>query len=219
MIDKIIAYLWEYLQMVPYTLPAVLIALVCHEFAHGWASHLLGDPTPKVAGRLSLNPLRHLDPLGTLCLLLFRMGWAKPVPIDPRYYRQPRKGVILVGLAGPATNFVLALLFSLLQGLVLRFAPYSWLSQYVYTLFYCCAVINISLGLFNLLPIPPLDGSRILGNLIPPVGMFMDHYHQIWRPVLLALMFTGVLSDVLVAGNNMVYEMLWGMVCWLLGMG
>ncbi|WP_346892816.1 site-2 protease family protein [Clostridium sp. UBA871] len=93
-----------------YLIPAILIAVSLHEFAHGYVSYKLGDPTPKVTGRLSLNPLAHLDPVGTLCLLFFRFGWAKPVQVNPYYYKDKRKGMALVGLAGPMMNFLIALI-------------------------------------------------------------------------------------------------------------
>ena len=137
----------------------VLVSVILHELAHGWVSHLLGDPTPKNAGRLSLSPLRHLDPLGTVIpIILYMMGsrvligWAKPVPINPLYYRNRRLGIFLVGIAGPAANFLITL-FSLF------FA--SHLHGQANAFFSYLALLNLTLMLFNLLPIPPLDGSRI----------------------------------------------------------
>ena len=106
-----------------YTVPAVLIAISLHEFAHGWASWKLGDPTPRATGRLSLNPLRHLDPIGTLCLLVFHFGWAKPVPVDMRYFKNPKAGMAVTALAGPVSNFLLALLAGMLRLLVLALVP------------------------------------------------------------------------------------------------
>lgn len=103
-----------------YTVPAVLIAISLHEFAHGWASWKLGDPTPRATGRLSLNPLRHLDPIGTLCLLVFHFGWAKPVMVDPRYYKNRKRGMVLTALAGPGMNFLISLVCTLGMGLILR---------------------------------------------------------------------------------------------------
>ena len=103
-----------------YTVPAVLIAISLHEFAHGWASWKLGDPTPRATGRLSLNPLRHLDPIGTLCLLVFHFGWAKPVMVDPRYYKNRKRGMVLTALAGPGLNFLISLVCTLGMGLILR---------------------------------------------------------------------------------------------------
>lgn len=141
------------------SLPIVLFALSAHEFMHAYVSWRLGDPTAKQAGRLTLSPWAHLDPIGTLMLVLLRFGWAKPVPIVPANYRNPAKGIFLVSLAGPATNFALALLFSLVLRFTEAFAPLPWYG----TLFLINGVaLNLSLFLFNLIPVPPLDGSGIL---------------------------------------------------------
>ena len=140
--------------------PAVLIAVTFHEFAHGAVANALGDPTAKERGRLTLNPLKHLDPLGTILFVLVRFGWGKPVPVDGRNFEHPRRDMALVSLAGPATNFVLAAFL----GLFLKFhlvgdvaAAFVWFT----------VQINIVLGVFNLIPIPPLDGSRLLSAVLP----------------------------------------------------
>ena len=114
-------YYIQQLRMLIYTVPVMLIAITVHEFAHGWVSYKLGDPTPKYEGRLSLNPLRHLDLIGTLCLLFFHMGWAKPVRINTAYYRNKRQGIIWVSLAGPFANFLTAFLSLLICGALMRF--------------------------------------------------------------------------------------------------
>ena len=151
-------YYLQQLRYIVYMAPVLLIAITAHEFAHGWMSERLGDPTPRVDGRMSLNPFRHLDLIGTLCLLFFHMGWAKPVRINTRYYRDRRKGIILVSLAGPVMNFILAFLSILGSGLILRFGnATSELMQTLYLLCYYSAVMNTGLGVFNLIPFPPLD--------------------------------------------------------------
>jgi len=144
-----------------YFIPAILVALTIHEFSHGFAAYLLGDPTPKHQGRLTLNPLAHLDPLGTLMLLVARFGWAKPVQINPFNFRGNRQfGLLLVSLAGPASNMVVALLGGILYNLV---DVYSYAWYFAISL----VTINVYLAIFNLLPIPPLDGSKILLGLLP----------------------------------------------------
>lgn len=137
---------------------ALIIAVTIHEFAHALIADKLGDPTPTLAGRLSLNPLKHLDPIGTLMLLIFRFGWGKPVPFDPFNLRHPKRDSALIALAGPTSNLILAALLSV----VLKLTALPLL-----TLLIPIIIININLAIFNLLPIPPLDGSKILYGLLP----------------------------------------------------
>lgn len=149
--------------------PAILFALVIHEFAHGLVADGLGDPTPRHAGRLTLNPLRHLDPVGTVMLLLVRVGWARPVPVNPAYFDNPRVGMILVSLAGPGANMVGALACGLLLRLVTPplAGSASGATEAVVSLLFWGMGINLILAAFNLLPVPPLDGSNILMGLLP----------------------------------------------------
>jgi Zn-dependent protease len=141
--------------------PVLLFAITIHEYAHGRAALWLGDPTAKQLGRLTLNPLPHIDPFGAICLFLFNFGWAKPVPMNPRFFKDVRKGIILTSLAGPFANLSAALL----TGLLIRFF-FLPLDLYRMLLLYML-IMNIGLGLFNLLPIPPLDGSHVMENLLP----------------------------------------------------
>ena len=150
-----------------YIIPAALIAIVCHELSHGLVSYLLGDPTPKEQGRLTLNPKQHLDLFGTLCLIFFGFGWAKPVRVDPRYYKNPKWGMALVALGGPLANFLLALFSGLIVVLIGYYAPYNTFFEILYYFFYYLTIINVGLGVFNLIPLPPLDGSKIIGAILP----------------------------------------------------
>lgn len=167
-----------------------VIALVVHEVSHGFAAYKLGDPTAKRSGRLSLNPLKHVDPFGTVVLpfLLMLMNWpifgyAKPVPYNPSYFKDPRKGDVIVGLAGPASNLVLALIaaaFAALFPLVLPGAFQVDAFLYFYVWFIPLFIrINLCLMFFNLLPIPPLDGSSIFAILVPP--KYLPKYYEIQR--------------------------------------
>ena len=140
-------------------LPALIIAITIHEFAHAFLADRLGDPTPQLQGRLSLNPLKHLDPVGSLMLLFFRFGWGKPVEFDPYNLRHPRRDAALISLAGPAVNLVLATLLAL----ILKFSPSSLFSVFLIPVI----LININLAIFNLLPVPPLDGAKILYGFLP----------------------------------------------------
>lgn len=155
--------------MIPTLLLAIFLflSIMIHEVSHGWVAYKLGDPTAKYSGRLSLNPLVHIDPIGTILLPLLLIlsrspilfGWAKPVPINPYNFKNPRKDMMLIGLSGPASNFVIAILLSLLIK-ILPNTDFSVVLNYA-------AIINIVLGVINLIPIPPLDGSRIVTGLLP----------------------------------------------------
>ena len=181
-----------------------LLAITCHEVAHGYVAYRLGDPTAKNAGRLTLNPLKHLDPLGTVVLVLTRfIGWAKPVPVDPRYFKDPYKGMMLTSLAGPGANLALAVLFSLGMRLILAFGSGRNLTgegfSMIEPIYYICEAgvfINIVLCCFNLIPVPPLDGSKVLAYFLPRsiAGRFLD-FGKWGFFVVLLLLATGVLQN------------------------
>lgn len=193
-----------------YSIPAVLIAIILHEYAHGFVSWKLGDPTPKKDGRLSLNPLNHLDPIGTLCLLVFHMGWAKPVEINPNYYKNPKLGTVLVSLAGPVTNFIIA--FISMFALV-KINPEGVL---FYILMYL-VIINIGLGVFNLIPIPPLDGSKVLSAILPERLYFgYMKYEKYFMLVLLVAMYLGFLSTPINWINDKVFDAMYRIVTLIL---
>ena len=201
------------LQSLLFTAPVILLAIVCHECAHGWMSDRLGDPTPRAAGRLTLNPFRHLDPLGALCMLFFHVGWARPVPIDPSYYRNRKVGLIQVSLAGPLANFLLAFLTLILEGFVVRFGNPNVTPVWIlYQILYYAAVLNIGLGLFNLIPIPPLDGSKILAGLVPSAGRVYWKYQRYWQFILILCLVTGILSRPLSWLNGLVLNGMWFVV-------
>ncbi|MFH1386087.1 MAG: site-2 protease family protein [bacterium] len=143
------------------SLPILLAVITVHEFAHALVADRLGDPTPRLAGRLTLNPISHIDPIGLLMLVLVRFGWAKPVPINPYNFQNPRQGSLLVSLAGPFSNF----LFAWILAVILRNVP--MIDPYIAMMFTYAIWINLSLGVFNLIPIPPLDGSHILEYFLP----------------------------------------------------
>ena len=146
---------------------AVLFCLTVHETCHGLAALALGDPTAKRQHRLSLNPLRHIDWFGLLMMLVAGFGWARPVPVNPNYFKKPRQGMALTALAGPASNLLLALLLLIPARLIYTYAHYSVFNQTALDFLTSTAALSIGLGLFNLIPIPPLDGSRVVAGLFP----------------------------------------------------
>tara|TARA_S200000501_G_scaffold108296_1_gene101649 strand:- start:6756 stop:7373 length:618 start_codon:yes stop_codon:yes gene_type:complete len=171
-------------------IPVLLFALVFHEFSHGWVAYKLGDPTAKNQGRLTLNPIAHLDPFGSMMILFVGFGWAKPVPVDSRYLANPREDMMKIAFAGPASNLFLALI----GGILIRLTGYVGPLTSMLILF---TQINISLAVFNMIPIPPLDGSQIFSGIMirrnPQLVMQLQMYGpQILMGLILFGMFTGV---------------------------
>lgn len=189
----------EILLQIALTVPVILIALTFHEVAHGFVSYKLGDPTAYNQGRLSLNPLKHLDPVGTVCMLLFRVGWAKPVPVNSRYYKKPKLGMALTAFAGPLMNLLLGFVGVIVTGIVWKIASltggYSHLLEVLDLFFNYFAVMNVYLAVFNLLPIPPFDGSRIAFIFLPDRLYFsVMRYERIIQIIILVALWSGVLS-------------------------
>lgn len=173
---------------------AVFLCLTVHETCHGLAALVLGDPTAKAMHRLSLNPLRHIDWLGLLMMFAAGFGWAKPVPVDPRYFKNPKRGMALTALAGPAANFLLALAAMGIGKVIYLYVPYARWSETVFSFcLYTLAPLSVGLGLFNLIPIPPLDGSKVLAAFLPDeTYVRLMRYERYGILVLLLLSFAGV---------------------------
>ena len=180
----------------------VLAALVCitlHELSHGYVAYRLGDQTARASGRLTLNPIRHIDPFGLLMLVVAGVGWAKPVPVDPRNFRNPKRGMAITALAGPVANFIIALVALFAGNPVFRAyyassAP-SPVLYYILIFLIRCAMLSVGLGIFNLIPIPPLDGSKVVFALLPDRVYFtILRYERYIMIALFALVFFGVLD-------------------------
>ena len=184
------------------TLPIVFLSLSVHETAHGYVAYKLGDPTARNLGRLTLNPIKHLDLFGTLCMVLFGFGWAKPVPINTRYFKKPKRDMALTGMAGPISNLLLAVGFALVLKLVIYIFNFVPETAFTADLLYWTWVflslgvqLNVTLMVFNLLPIPPLDGSRLLFAFLPTKAYFkMMQYERYIYIVFLVLLAIGVLD-------------------------
>lgn len=179
----------------------VLLAVTFHEVAHGWAAYKLGDDTAKRAGRLTLNPIKHLDLVGTLVFFITKMvGWAKPVPVNPMNFKNPRQDMIWVSAAGPAANLVLAAVISILFRLLMTWqaAVPEFFIKPLLMITYYGVIINVGLAVFNLLPIPPLDGSGILAGLLPPqAAMSYERIRPFGFVILLVLIFTNVVDKII----------------------
>lgn len=202
----------------------VFAILPIHEYAHAWAARKLGDNTATIAGRLTLNPLAHVDPKGALLLVLFGFGWAKPVPVNPRNFRNYRRDNALVSLAGPVSNLICALVGVFVGRLVINIFDISGQSmaydpdipEFVYIALYNFSMINLSLAIFNLLPIRPLDGSNILAYFLPPkANAFLYKHTNVIQIILFAAIFLGFLSGPLSWLVDKVYTLFSYLFIWV----
>lgn len=178
-------------------LPWIILGLAFHEYCHAWMSHWLGDPLPVRQGRLTLNPLKHIDPIGLLAIIFFRFGWAKPVEINPSYYKNPLRDTVWVSLAGPFGNFILALLFIF----IIRLMPFFNVSDQLINYMGIGLYYSLMLGIFNLLPVPPLDGSKILRYFLRgSVGYQFDKFEPYGFFVLILLLIIPGFQQMLFGG-------------------
>lgn len=201
-----------------YTVPATLIAIIFHEVAHAFVSYLCGDTGVKADGRLSLNPLKHLDLMGTICMICFHFGWAKPVRVNTRNYKHKKLDFCLVALAGPLANFIIAFFALICMYLVAMYSVNSVVSNYLYYLFYYIAALDIGLGIFNLIPIPPLDGSNVLLTFLPDhVGAFFVKNRNYFMVGMMVLLYIGVFRNILYVLQNGMINGMWSMVLKLFG--
>ncbi len=189
-------------------LAAVLLCLTVHETCHGLAAYALGDPTARRAHRLSLNPLRHIDWFGLLMMFLAGFGWAKPVPVNPNYFKKPKQGMALTALAGPVSNFLLALIMLLGARIFCDVASYTEMNQRILDFLLMVAILSIGLGLFNLVPIPPLDGSKVLFAVLPDRAYDqLMRYERYGMLVLFALVFFDVGSSALSQAISWIFDL------------
>lgn len=208
------------LRMMLYTAPAVLLAITFHEYAHGYMAYRLGDATAKYDGRLTLNPFRHLDAFGTICLLVFHVGWAKPVRVNVRNLKNLKRDMVWIALAGPLTNFLLAFVSILCYGLFYKYnSGTNAVVNYLETVCYYSGIINVGLGVFNLIPVPPLDGSNVIRELIPGAAAFYRKIGRYSGLVLMALLVFGVLSVPLNLLDSAIINGIWDLVRKILRIG
>ena len=194
-----------------------LLCITPHELSHGYAAYRLGDNTAKARGRLTLNPLKHLDVMGLLMLMVFHVGWAKPVPVNMYNFRNPKKGMALTALAGPVSNFLITLVFMFLFGFAYSFVTfhYTKAGYYLLQMLQLTAYISLGLGLFNLIPIPPLDGSKVLLSLLSDSNYYkLMHYERYGMILMILLVSTGIIGKPLSAAMDFIYDQLIPLARW-----
>lgn len=196
---------------------AVLLCIVFHELSHGFAAYLLGDPTAKRMHRLSLNPIRHIDPFGAIMMVAVGFGWAKPVPINPGYFKNPKSGMAITALAGPLSNFIMAFLgTALYQFSIGRYYGGGSVSTYWLDFLAMFILLNIGLGIFNLIPFPPLDGSKVLGAVLPERLYFgFMRYEKYGIIILMAALWLGYLDAPLYFFRQGILDICLGATEWI----
>ena len=201
---------WSALTNLLLSVVPALLCITLHELAHGYVAYRLGDDTAKRAGRLTLNPLKHIDIMGLIMMVVLKFGWAKPVPVNPNYFRKPKQGMAVTALAGPVSNLILAVLFLGIGKVIYLYAPYSaGMNVFFEWCLFTVAPMSVGMGLFNLIPIPPLDGSKVLAMFLPnsAYGQLM-RYERYGILVLLALSWLGLGGNFLGNAIYGVYEAL-----------
>jgi len=203
----------NFIQQIAIMAPPFLLAITFHEFSHGYVAWRLGDPTAHNAGRLTMNPLKHLDPIGVLAFIIMKIGWAKPVPVNAAYFKNPVKDMMWVAIAGPASNLLLALVSAIaIKLLVLSesFMPQAILWPLV-NMVAISIWFNLVLAFFNLIPIPPLDGSRILTGLLPAgAAMFFHKIERFGFIILLGLFYLGIIPKLIMPITNFAHSLIAG---------
>lgn len=200
---------FSYLLSILLSVIPALLCITLHELSHGLVAYWLGDPTAKERGRLTLNPIKHLDPMGLLMLLLFHVGWAKPVPVNMANFKDPKKGMALTALAGPAANVLITVVALFLYGLLYLPLKGKGAGEYLLEMIQLTAGLSLGLAIFNLIPIPPLDGSKVLLSLLSDESyMKLMRYERYGSVLMLALVATGVLGRPLSTAISAVYQAL-----------
>ncbi len=211
--------IYQMLQKLVLLAPGFLLAITVHEFTHGYVAYRFGDPTAKMSGRLTFNPLSHLDPIGTLALVLTQMiGWAKPVPVNPRYLSNPRSDMLWISLGGPAANLLTAVLLAIVLQVLDQFAGHSlmrssfdYLMKPLLLIIYFGIQINIVLAVFNLLPVPPLDGFSVLAGILPRSYAYqLERLEPYGFIILLILLLSGVISYIIIPPIMFIQNILLG---------
>ena len=206
---------FSYLLSILLSVVPSLFCITFHELSHGYVAYRLGDDTAKRADRLTLNPIRHIDPMGLAMMVIFRVGWAKPVPVNMYKFKNPKKGMAVTALAGPASNVLLTVVFLFLYGLFYYPLRSSTVGDYVLQMLDLGAYISLGLAIFNLLPVPPLDGSKVLFSVISDEAYRkLMRYERYGSLIMLALVWSGVLGRPLSSAISAVFNFLWPVAQW-----
>lgn len=208
-----------------YSIPGVLIAITFHEYAHAFAAYKLGDDTARLQGRMSLNPLKHMDPIGIVMLLFLGFGWGRPVQVNSRNFNRnisASKAEAIVSFAGPLANFILAIVFSIITVLIIKFDVLATCSVRaaltIMTILQSIIAVNVGLGLFNLIPLPPLDGSKILNHFLPyNAKIWFENNEQIFYIIFLVIWITGIAGSIISPAISFVYSWILKIVAMILG--
>ncbi len=197
-----------------YTLPALVLSLSIHEYAHAWVAYKLGDISQKIRGRLTLNPLAHIDPIGFIAIMLIGVGWGKPVTVDDRNFKDSRKGMMLTSLAGPASNLLIAILVTIILKLLMVFGVLNTMVNsnvggIILNMLLYVIQFNIVFGIFNLIPLPPLDGSKVLAYFLPQRARgFMYTLERYSFFIILIIYFTNLTSYIITPGYNLILKLI-----------
>ena len=204
-------------------LASILFVVFCltpvHEFAHAWTAVKLGDDTPRLSGRLTLRPMAHFDPIGAIMILVFGFGYAKPVPVNPSNFKNPRSGFALTALAGPISNLIMAFFSFLFAAVCLKVSSAVSFMVVLMQFFYYAAQVNVALAVFNLLPVPPLDGSRLLAVILPQRIYFkMLQYERYMLIAIFVLLMSGILTTPLNALDSLISNLFWKIATLIMGL-
>lgn len=200
---------WTVLTDIIFSVIPALICITLHELSHGAVAYLLGDRTAKNMGRLTLNPIKHIDITGLITLVVFKFGWAKPVPVNMRNFKNPKAGMAITALAGPVSNFIISIFMLILYGALFIPLGNSQFGIIVLETIYTTAYLSIALGLFNLIPIPPLDGSKVMFSVMSDSAYFkLMRYERYGMIALVVIMVTGIIDGPIYAALNFVFDLL-----------
>ena len=209
---------WSVLMNILMRILPALLCITLHEIGHGYAALWMGDTTARDMGRLSLNPIHHIDPMGLVMMVVFRFGWAKPVPVNMYRFRDPKRGMALTALAGPVTSILLSALMMLLYGFLCPMEK-SPAGTFILTIVGTTAYLSLSLGVFNLLPVPPLDGSKVLFSLLSDEAYDkLMHYERYGMLLLFALLSSGILTGPLSTVTEWLFDRLFVLTEWSYGL-